>query len=475
MKNSVLLWFQYDLRIRDNAAFAAALESGCTVIPVFIWDQESLGSWEIGSASQVFLHGSLLSLKRSLEEHGLPLVLRTGRCEAELELLLKETKAERVYWNRRYEPALVKRDSEIKRSLREGGVIAESFNSSLLVEPWEVTTQQGRPFQVFTPFWNRAKSVLKKEPLEVDLRSLRRPESSPESVPLDKLGLLPDHPWGGKVAAQWEPGEGAGERALADFLQHGLEEYEQARDIPSRTGTSRLSPYLRWGLIGPRQIWQAVEATGMADGQGAQVFLKEIGWREFAYHVLYHFPHTPGAPLREKYENFPWIQDSDTLESWKGGQTGYPIVDAGMRQLWEEGWMHNRVRMVVGSFLVKHLLHSWVDGARWFWDCLVDADLASNTLGWQWAGGCGADAAPYFRVFNPMTQGKKFDPQGAYVRRYVPELANLPAKYIHEPWEASEGVLAESGVRLGENYPHPIIDHKKGRERALAAFEKVKG
>ncbi len=474
-RTPILLWFRQDLRIRDNAALAAAMETGRPVLPVFILDMEGEGEWSPGGASRVFLHHALDSLSGDLSEHGLTLVLRKGSSPEVLGDLLEATGAGGVYWNRRYEPEAVRRDSEIKKQLREGGYEAESFNSSLLFEPWEIATGEGKPYQVFTPFWKNASGTSVPKPVEVDLRKLSRLESTPDSLRLDELHLLPDHPWGRKVAGYWEPSERAAMNRLSRFLREDVEHYGTNRNVPGAEGTSRLSPYLHWGLIGPRQVWACVEEENQAGTKGGRIFLSEIGWREFAYHVLFHFPGTPTHPLREKYEEFPWEHDAEVIRRWKKGRTGFPIVDAGMRQLYEEGWMHNRARMIVGSLLVKHLLHSWEEGARWFWDCLVDADLASNTLGWQWSGGCGADAAPYFRVFNPMTQGEKFDPEGDYVRRYVPELRHLPAKFIHQPWEADEKVLDEAGVKLGENYPRPIIDHKEGRERALAAFEKVKG
>lgn len=451
------------------------METGCPVLPVFIWDPDGEGEWAPGGASRVFLHRALESLSHSLDEHGLPLVIRRG---PSLETLLKlsdEIGAAGVYWNRRYEPEAVGRDSEVKKQLREKGYQAESFNSSLLFEPWEIATGGGKPYQVFTPFWRNASGRTIPEPVEVDLRKLNRPVDLPDSLGLDELKLLPAHPWGGKIADYWKVTEEFAREHLGRFLRKEVESYGTNRNLPSVDGTSRLSPYLHWGLIGPRQVWRAAQEEGKSSTKGGRTFLSEIGWREFAYHVLFHFPKTPTRPLREKYESFPWENDPEVLERWKRGRTGYPIVDAGMRQLWEEGWMHNRVRMIVGSLLVKHLLHSWEDGARWFWDCLVDADLASNTLGWQWSGGCGADAAPYFRVFNPMTQGEKFDPDGDYVRRYVPELKNLPSKFVHRPWEADEEVLSGAGIELGEGYPYPVVDHKKGRERALAAFDKVKG
>ncbi len=472
-KRPILLWFRNDLRLRDNAALAGAMNAGRAIIPVFILDDEGDGDWAPGAASRAFLHEAIGALRVELQEHRLQLVLRSGRSREVLDSLLKETDAGGVFWNRRYEPLAVRRDSEIKRWLREDGKEAESFNSSLLFEPWELATQQGTPFQVFTPFWKNARSKARPQPVEVDLRKLRVPESFPASDSLESLELASDHPWVSRVLGYWEISEKAARKRLTDFLNHAIQDYKSGRNFPAQDGTSRLSPYLHWGLIGPRQIWQAAVEAGVDGTAGGQCFLSEVGWREFAHHVLYHFPHTPERPLRQKFEDFAWVEDEEVLRRWRRGQTGYPIVDAGMRQLWEEGWMHNRVRMIAGSLLVKHLLHSWSHGARWFWDCLVDADLASNTLGWQWSGGCGADAAPYFRVFNPMIQGSKFDPDGDYVRRFVPELADLPSNVIHQPWEAPAEVLQKAGVRLGENYPLPIIDHKEGRDRALAAFEEV--
>jgi len=474
-KKPILLWFRQDLRIRDNAALAAAMETGGAVIPVFVWDEGGEGNWAPGGASRVFLQAALKSLQDDLAGHGLKLVLRRGASREVLRDLCEETGADGVYWNRRYEPQVVRRDSDVKQFLREEGLEAESFNSSLLFEPWEVANQQGQPFQVFTPFWKRAQNHPPSPPVSVDLRKLVAPGSFPDSDSLDSLRLVPRHPWTEKVGSHWVASEEEALRRVRRFLAAAVEDYSDGRNFPGEEGTSRLSPYLHWGLIGPRQIWQKVLEKGAGDSKGGRTFLSEIGWREFAYHVLYHFPHTPERPLREKYEDFPWQKDAEILRRWRKGLTGYPIVDAGMRQLWEEGWMHNRVRMIVGSLLVKHLLHSWSHGARWFWNCLVDADLASNTLGWQWTGGCGADAAPYFRVFNPITQGQKFDPDGGYVRRYVPELASLPNERIHSPWEASQNELAEAGVILGREYPRPIIDHREGRNRALAAFEEMKG
>ena len=471
----LLLWFRRDLRLGDNRALSRAVATGSPIVPVFVWDEAGEGDWAPGGAGRVYLHRALGALRSSLRARGLDLVCRRGPAGEELERLLAETGARGVYWNRLYEPAVIARDRGIKERLRAAGHEAESFNSALLFEPHEIATQAGHPFQVFTPFWRSASRRPVDAPEEDPGGALRPPAGGLPPGPLEELGLWPDHPWAERVAGHWAIGEEAARGQLARFVAEGADAYATDRDLPATDGTSRLSPALHWGTIGPREVWATVERTGRAGEEGPRTFLAEIGWREFAHHVLFHFPRTPEEPLREKFADFPWEDDAGARQAWRAGRTGYPIVDAGMRQLYEEGWMHNRVRMIVGSLLVKHLLQPWQAGARWFWDCLVDADLAANTLGWQWSGGCGADAAPYFRVFNPMTQGKKFDPAGRYVRRYVPELEELPDAYVHEPWEAPETVLGQAGLRLGRDYPRPIIDHRTGRQRALAAFAEVKG
>jgi deoxyribodipyrimidine photo-lyase len=469
-----ILWFRKDLRLADNSALAAAIEAGAPIVPVFIWSPDEAGDWAPGGASKWFLHQALKSLGEAFGGISGKLVLRQGDSLEELRDLIEKTGAERVYWNRRYESPQRELDAAIKKTLRADGLEVESFNSGLLNEPHTASTGGGKPYKVYTPYWRKVKDRKIEPVVEPELSAASFPGTYPQTVALENLNLLPQEQWYRKFYNHWEVSESAAKKRLEAFLQGAVEDYEAARDIPGETGTSSLSPYLHWGLIGPRQIMHALKATHDLRASGPQVYAKEIYWREFAYNVLYHFPHTPDAPLVDKYADFPWEPDPEALRRWQQGQTGYPIVDAGMRQLYATGWMHNRVRMVVSSFLVKHLLQDWREGARWFWDTLVDADLASNTLGWQWSAGCGADAAPYFRVFNPMTQGHKFDPEGKYVRQWVPELAKMPNKYIHEPWEAPEGILQYTGIELGKDYPQPIIDHKVGRERALAALGKVK-
>lgn len=471
MARKTLVWFRQDLRLQDNPALAAAIERGA-VVPVFLWSPEREGDWPPGGASRWWLHHALKDLRDQLRERGGDLILRRGAVEASLRALLSESGADAVYWNRRYEPAAIEADSDLKAALCESGFEVRSFNASLLHEPWTVASGSGDPYRVFTPY---SKNLLRRdlpEPIDVPLTAAAWGGGEITSDVLEDWALLPKVDWDSGFYKAWNPTRAGGMGRLHAFLQHHAEGYSEARDLPAEDGTSRLSPYLHWGQIGPREI--AAALAPLRAKKGGEVFFNEILWREFGYHILFHFPHTAEAPLQAKYAKFPWREDADALAAWQRGQTGFPIVDAGMRQLWATGWMHNRVRMIVASLLVKHLLQPWQAGARWFWDTLVDADLASNSLGWQWAGGCGADAAPYFRIFNPMTQGKKFDGSGEYVRRWVPELARLPDKFLHEPWEAPESVRTQCGVELGETYPLPVIEHKAGRERALAAFQQLK-
>lgn len=469
-----LVWFRLDLRLADNPALLAAVQRGGAVAPVFIWAPEEEGDWPPGAASRWWLHQSLAALARRLDRLGARLILRRGPTLATLRALVAETGAGAVFWNRRYEPAVINRDATVQEALREDGCDAASFNAALLHEPWTIANRAGRPFQVFTPFWRTClAAVAPPEPLAAPAR-LRSPGRWPKSLALAQLELAPRPDWAAGLRPAWAPGETGAARQLARLTATIFPVYADQRNRPDRPGSSRLSPHLHFGEISPRQVWHALRQAFPASAWRSSQFVAEIGWREFAHHLLFHFPRTPVEPLRAGFARFPWRTDADWLRAWRRGRTGYPLVDAGMRELWTTGWMHNRVRMVVASFLVKHLLSRWQDGARWFWDTLVDADLASNTLGWQWTAGCGADAAPFFRVFNPVSQGETFDPAGDYVRRWVPELAALPARWIHQPWRAPSDILRAAGVRLGTQYPAPLVSHTIAREVALAAYAKCR-
>ncbi len=463
-----LVWFRLDLRLLDHAALTAAAERG-PVVPVFIWAPEEEGAAAPGAASRWWLHQSLTALEASLRARGSRLVIRRGPALGALRALARETGAKSVYWSRRYEPSLIARDAKVKEALRADGLAVESSNSALLFEPWEVKTGAGGPFQVFTPFW---KACLNRPapppPLPAPAR-LAAPDAWPNTEALGSLALVAKTDWAAGFRTAWEPGEKGGLARLAAFADAGAGDYHEARDRMGQDGVSRLSPHLHFGEVSPRQAWDLIarRAAG-APGRGPDTYMKELGWREFAHHLLYHFPRTATEPLRPEFARFPWRRDAKAFAAWTRGRTGYPVVDAGMRELWRTGWMHNRARMIAASFLVKDLLIDWRDGAAWFWDTLVDADLASNTLGWQWTAGCGADAAPFFRVFNPVIQGKKFDADGAYVKRWVPELAALPLDTLHEPWAADAGGLMATG-----SYPLPLVDHAQARGRALAALSSI--
>ncbi len=477
---TTIVWFRQDLRLADHPALSFAAERGA-VVPAFIWSPEEEGDWPVGAARRWWLHQSLGKLAHSLEQLGTRLILRRGNALDTLKQLAKACHADTIVWHRRYEPAAIERDKRVKRGLADAGIDARSFNGHLLFEPWELQTQQGRPYQVFTPYYKAMQHFPEPDAPEPAPERLDAPMKWPRSDALDDLQLMPTIKWYGGMAEAWVPGEQGGAKQLKRFVEDPIGDYLDERNNPSVVGTSRLSPYLHHGEVGIRQAWHAARkrTAGNAGGtlkNNALGYLRELAWREFGYHLLYHFPRTPNHPLREKYAGFPWIdmrQGRHWLEAWQQGKTGYPIVDAGMRELWHTGWMHNRVRMIVASFLVKDLLIDWREGARWFWDTLVDADLANNTLGWQWAGGCGADAAPYFRIFNPTLQGEKFDKHGEYVRRWCPELKEVPDKYLHKPWAAPPLALKQAGVTLGEDYPEPIVDHKEARERALDALSQV--
>lgn len=461
-----IVWFRKDLRLSDNPALIQGAK--VPIIPVFIWDDND--PYKPGGASKWWLYKSLISLQKSLLDHGLKLVLRRGNPLTILKEIAASHNVSAIYWNRCYEPYEIERDKEIKEFFKET-LDCQSFNASLLAEPWMLKTRSGSPYQIFTPYW-KALRAWEEFPypllLPSNLTGYKQPILSDR---LEDWGLYPHPDWSKGLNEEWSPGEEGAQQNLSSFLASSLQRYTQDRNLPNYEGTSKLSPHLHWGEISPRQIWHSILKADLGElSQDSWGFLSEIAWREFSYYLLYHFPELPTSSLRKQFDRLPWIEDEQSLHKWQKGMTGFPIVDAGMRQLWEIGWMHNRVRMITASFLVKDLLISWKEGAKWFYDTLVDADLANNSLNWQWVAGCGVDAAPYFRIFNPVLQGQKFDPQGKYVRRWVPELSLLPDRYIHNPWDAPGHILESAGIKLGENYPFPIVDHKEARERALEAF-----
>ena len=451
---STILWFRQDLRLDDNPALLAAMDRRGPVVPVYIWAPEEEGQWSPGSASRWWLHYSLDSLDKHLRRIKSRLVIRAGDSIAILQKIVQQTGSDAVCWNRRYEPAALERDAEVNTALHKMGVGVSTFNSGLLYEPGDISTGQGGPFRVFTPFWKACRSKGRPPLPRPAPRHLPAPSRWPASLTVDQLQLLPKPNWAKEIAGTWVPGEHAAIAEMERFIQADLLSYQIRRDQPWTIGTSRLSPYLHRGEISPRRIWFAIkdhpanESDSKISGN-ADAYLRQLGWREFAYHLLYHFPHTVNQPLRSEFARFPWRKDARSLKAWREGRTGYPMVDAGMRELWRIGWMHNRVRMVVASFLVKHLLIPWQEGARWFWDTLVDADLANNTLGWQWTAGCGADAAPYFRIFNPHRQADRFDPDGQYVRQWIPECD-------------------------GRDRLRPLVNHTQARQRALAAYAEMR-
>ena len=469
-----LFWFRDDLRLADNPGLTAACSSGRPLVLLYVLDEQSRETRAPGAATRWWLDKSLRALAERIAAKGGRLVLRRGSAEQVIAEVVQETGTEDVYWTRRYGPAR-KLDERIKATLRAAGIGVESFNGSLLAEPFAIKTGSGGDFKVFTPFWKALQATLViGDPSPEPKAIAAGPKIASDDI--DAWGLHPAKPdWSGGMADMWAPGETGARKRLRDFLKTGIEGYAEGRDRPDRDNTSRLSPYLHFGEISPHQVWRAAKHAmdaGEASTRDVQKFLSEIAWRDFSHHLLYHDPQMGRLSWRRQFDAIAWRKGSNAeLDAWKDGQTGYPIVDAGMRQLWTTGWMHNRVRMIVASFFAKDLLVHWRTGEEWFWDTLVDADEANNANGWQWTAGTGADAAPYFRVFNPVLQGEKFDPEGDYVKAWAPELARLPSKWIHRPWEAPTAVLTDAGVTLGETYPRPIVDHDFARKRALETYK----
>jgi deoxyribodipyrimidine photo-lyase len=468
-----IVWFRQDLRITANPAFNAAIEKGSPIVAVFILNQEQ--AWPLGAASRVWLHHSLGKLSESLLNIGVDLVFRLGNPAAVLSELVDSVKADAIYWNSEYEPDAIDEAERVTAKLN-GRAACHPSNGRLLVEPMQMSNKAGKPFRVFTPFWRQLRGSVPEMPIEARVtNSDNRWSQAATPVPvssLKELGLLTNHAWEKKLAEQWQFGEAAAQRMLDDFIDGAITEYPDKRDIPEVDGTSRLSAYFHFGEISVQQAWQAISqriyAGGFKHEAAAEAWLRQLAWREFSHHLLFHFPHTAQAPLNEKFSNLQWIKNKELLLLWQTGRTGYPLVDAGMRQLWHTGWMHNRVRMVVASFLTKHLGIHWLTGAKWFWDTLFDADLANNSMGWQWVAGCGADAAPYYRIFNPTRQSERFDATGAYIKRWVPELRELDSRLVHAPNRYFDNPLFKL------DYPQPCVEHRSARELALQRYQEIR-
>ncbi|WP_417819396.1 cryptochrome/photolyase family protein [Terasakiella sp.] len=467
-----IVWFRQDLRLADHPALQYAAQRGM-VLPIYILDDEAAAPWKMGAASRVWLHSALQDLNDQLD--GCLQVFQGNAAEI-LAQLIADYDVKGLYWGRCYEPWRMARDCTIKERFRQQGVDVRSFNHSLLWEPWEIQKKDGTPYKVFTPYFRKGCLNAPPPRLPLPAQDTLSLVQKREGLVLDDLSLLPRKiDWYSDMVAHWDISEEGAHNRLDAFLCDGLSHYKTGRDCPAQDNTSRLAPYLHFGQISPHQVWAAARSYGQVHHLDRDLdhFCSELAWREFSHSLLYYNSHIPEKPLQEKFNDFPWLENAQHVSAWQTGKTGYPIIDAGMRELWQTGYMHNRVRMIVASFLIKNLMIPWQDGEAWFWDCLFDADLANNSASWQWVAGCGADAAPYFRIFNPVTQSEKFDPSGDYIRRYVPELANLPDKYIHKPWMAPMDILKKYSIVLDDQYPRPIVDLKSTRERALAAFKEL--
>lgn len=475
---ATLLWLRRDLRLSDNPALLAAAKRGHPVIPVYIHDDTNQADGRAaGAASLCWLYGSLRSLGRALGDHGSALILRSGHPLDVLKDLCRETGSDAIFWSQTFDPAQERLDQSIKAWGNDQGITCKRFNANLLFPPGSVKNKAGASFRVFTPFWKACMTHEEPKPPQAAPDNISAPALWPDGNDLDDWALRPKNPnWSEGIFDVWTPGEAGALGRLESFLDEHLQGYKKNRDVPSRPATSKLSPHLHFGEISPRTIWHQARTAGLSAGLETDLghFLSEMGWREFSHDLLNNNPQMATEPLQPKFKAFPWAENNDDLRAWQQGQTGIPIVDAGMRELWQTGWMHNRVRMIVASFLVKNLMQPWQAGEAWFWDCLVDADPANNPAGWQWVAGCGADAAPFFRIFNPVTQGERFDANGDYVRRFVPELTELPNKFIHHPWDADDDTLKAAKVALGETYPKPLVSLKASREEALEAFKAIK-
>lgn len=473
MQKKTIFWFRQDLRLSDNLGLDEASQNG-EVMAIYVFDEDDKKEFKMGAGSRWWLHHSLSELNRQL---GGKLNIYCGNSQEIILRLVKENNVNAVYWNRCYEPSGIKNDSEIKSELKKIKIECQSFKSLLLFEPWEVLKNDGSPYKVFTPFYKAGylNSAPPRPPIAKP-KNLKLIKDHQNKITVDHLNLLDPIKWYSKMEKIWKIGEEAAEKRFEDFIENGLKDYQEGRNFPARNNISLLSPHLHFGEISVNYIWHRLHDKKITDkipANDINRFLNEIVWREFSYYLLYNFQDLPQKNFQSKFDRFPWQEDQALLKSWQKGQTGYPIIDAGMRQLWQTGYMHNRVRMIVGSFLVKNLLIDWRLGAKWFWDCLVDADLANNSASWQWVAGSGADAAPYFRIFNPILQAEKFDPEGIYIRQFVPELKNLPTPYLFKPWQTPKPILESANVILGSNYPEPIVDLAASRNLALHLFKSM--
>ena len=470
MKNKIgIMWFRQDLRLNDNPALDALNRKYKKIIPIYILDNKV----DMGSATKWWLSQSLLELDLSLKKINSKIFFFKGNPGTILKKIIDENNIDAVYWNRLYDSYSINRDKLIKKNLIDKNIDVKSLNGSLLLEPWQIKNKSGNFFKVFTPFWKTSLELFSQ------FQQIKKPTKLifPKilidmELSLNKLNLIPKQKnWVKKISKYWNPGEKEAIKVLEIFIKKKINDYAIGRDRPDKMNTSMLSPYLHFGEVSPVKIYIKIRSLNVNKNDNIKKFLSEIGWREFSYNLLYHYPKINKSPIQKKFEKFPWIKDNTNLKKWKNGQTGIPIIDAGMRQLYETGWMHNRIRMIVGSFLCKNLLIHWKEGEKWFYDTLVDADIASNSAGWQWIAGCGADAAPYFRIFNPILQGEKFDPDGVYVKKFVKELKDIPAKVIHRPWDIELEKQKNYNCIIGKDYPYPIVDLSSTRKRALLAYQ----
>ncbi|MEG7843813.1 deoxyribodipyrimidine photo-lyase [Bacillus mobilis] len=473
MQNKIIVMFQKDFRLYDNPALFEATQSG-EVVPVYVHDE----TFSMGSASKWWLHHAIIDVQKQLEALGSTLIIRKGNTQEEILSLIEQLGITAAYWNICYDPDRLQSNQKMKMMLERKGIICKKFNSHLLLEPWIIKKKDNTEYKVFTPFYNAFQKQVIPKPIS-KVQRIKGGNSLPASLSVSELHLLPTIRWTSHIESMWEPTEEGAYKTCKKFFSSKLASYSEGRDFPNQNAHSMLAPYLSFGQISVRWMYhylinKSTERQCSLFEKQVNSFIRQLIWREFSYYLLYHYPFTVYKPLNKSFEHFPWNNEEELLTVWQKGETGYPFIDAGMRELWQTGFMHNRARMAVSSFLVKHLLIPWQEGAKWFMDTLLDADIANNTMGWQWVAGSGADASPYFRIFNPITQGEKFDKDGEYIRKWVPELRDMPNKYIHKPWEAPEHMLQKANITLGHTYPLPVVDHKAARERALCAYKSMK-